>query len=625
MSSNAAAWSLERGAKIVSGGAVRFSVWAPNAERVAVVLKGEGGPKAEKQVEIEPRGRGVFEGTLPGVRAGDDYMFQLDKGAFPDPVSRWQPHGVHGASRVVDPSVFQWTDDRWTGIEMPDMVIYELHVGTFSDVGTFAGVARHLAELRALGITAIELMPVAQFPGERNWGYDGVFPYAPQHSYGGPDGLRRLVNAAHDAGLAVVLDVVYNHLGPEGNYLGHFGPYFTETYRTPWGNPLNFDGPESDEVRRYFIDNALYWITEFHIDALRLDAVHAIFDFSARHILEEIGDAVHEQGRALGRRTLVIAESDLNDPRLLRDKDRGGYGLDAQWSDDFHHAVHVALTKEQRGYYADFGGVEPVARALRDRFVYDGRYSHFRRKRRGATAVDVPPQRFIIATQNHDQVGNRAQGDRLSSLISMSQLKLAAATLLLSPYVPMLFMGEEYGERHPFLYFVSHGDPELAEAVRRGRREEFASFGWEEDVPDPNNEETFRSSKLDRTLSAVGEHAQLHALYRDLLRARKEERALRPGDSKIHVWYDERDEIVMMELVPERGMPLLVLLNFSADDREARAPTVSGGRWSLRLTTEAEQYGGRCAPPAELRADARGEVVAPIAAHSASLYRRLDA
>jgi maltooligosyltrehalose trehalohydrolase len=619
---NKAAWTLERGAKVVNGGdAVRFSVWAPKTERVSVILAG----RARAGVPLQHHGKGVFEGTIRGLRAGDDYLFQLGDGRpLPDPVSRWQPRGVHEASRVVDPAAFRWTDRRWTGVEVNDLVIYELHVGTFSEAGTFAGVADHLAELARLGVTAIEIMPVAQFPGERNWGYDGVFPYAPQHSYGGPDGLRRLVNAAHEAGLAVVLDVVYNHLGPEGNYLGEYGPYFSGTYTTPWGHPVNFDGADSDEVRRYVIDNALYWITEFHIDALRLDAVHAIFDFSARHILEELGDAVHEQGRVLGRRTLVIAESDLNDPRLLRDRERGGYELDAQWSDDFHHAVHVALTGERRGYYADFGGVEPVARALRDRFVYDGRYSAFRRKRRGAPALDVPSQRFVVAIQNHDQVGNRARGERLSTLVSPAQLKLAAATVLMSPYVPLLFMGEEYGERNPFLYFVSHGEQKLAEAVRRGRREEFASFGWGDDVPDPNDAQTFRRSKLDRTLSAVGAHARLYALYRDLLRARKEERALRPGDSRIHVWFDEVEETVAMELVPEQGAPLLAVFNFAAEDREARVPSVSGGTWRLRLTTEDERYGGRCAPPCELICDSRGELFVPASAHSASLYRRAN-
>ncbi len=614
------AWSLERGARIVNGGsAVRFSVWAPKARRVSVVLDGRG----SREVELEARGKGVFETSVSGARAGDDYRYRLDgEKLLPDPVSRWQPRGVHEASRVVDPDAFRWTDAAWTGADLRDLVIYELHVGTFSGAGTFAGVADHLAELVRLGVTAIELMPVAQFAGGRNWGYDGVFPYAVQHSYGGPDGLRRLVNAAHDVGLAVILDVVYNHLGPEGNYLGEFGPYFSERYRTPWGNPINFDGPDSDEVRRYFIDNALHWITEFHIDALRLDAVHAIFDFGARHILQEIATAVHEQGALLGRKTLVIAESDLNDPRLVRESERGGYEMDAQWSDDFHHAVHVALTKERRGYYVDFGGVQPVARALRDRFVYDGRYSAHRRRRHGAPAVDLSSQRFVICVQNHDQVGNRAAGDRLSTLVTPAQLRLAAASMLLAPYVPMLFMGEEYGETNPFLYFVSHGDPTLVEAVRRGRREEFASFGWGDEVPDPFDVQTFRRSRLDRTLSALEPHAGLHALYKDLLRIRKEERALRPGDARVHVWSDELEEWVAMELVPEGQSPLLVVLNFASAPREARVPSTTGGDWVLRLTTEDSRYGGECLPPAMVRADSRGELAARIHAHSASLYRR---
>jgi maltooligosyltrehalose trehalohydrolase len=616
-----AAWMLERGAKVMNGGdTVRFSVWAPRAKRVTAHVLGRHGTRT---VHLEEHGRGAFASTVRWVHAGDEYTLQLDDGPeLPDPVSRWQPHGVHGASRVVDPSAFHWTDASWTGLEARELVIYELHTGTFTDAGTFDGVAEHLAELRDLGVTAIELMPVAAFPGERNWGYDGVFPYAPQHGYGGPDGLRRLVNAAHEAGLAVVLDVVYNHLGPEGNYLEHFGPYFSQVYRTPWGRPINFDGPESDEVRRYFVDNALYWITEFHIDALRLDAVHAIFDFSARHILEEITTAVHDQGAALGRRTLVIAESDLNDPRLLRDREHGGFEMDAQWADDFHHAVHAALTGERRGYYADFGGMAPIAKALQDRFVFDGGYSAFRQRRHGARAADLSSEHFVFCLQNHDQVGNRAAGDRLSTLVSPARLKVAAAILLLAPYVPMLFMGEEYGETNPFLYFVSHGDAQLLAAVRRGRREEFAAFGWSDAVPDPSAPETFRRSRLDRTLSAVGWHAELRALYRDLLRIRREERALVPGASRIHTSFDAKEEYIAMELVPERGAPLLGVFNFAAEARQAPVDTVSGGEWVLRLTTEHERYGGRCTSPELLLSDGEGSIRVPVPAHAAVLYRR---
>ncbi|MFL5582196.1 MAG: malto-oligosyltrehalose trehalohydrolase, partial [Gemmatimonadaceae bacterium] len=541
----AAVWRLERGA-VVENGAVRFAVWAPRAGSVRVVI-GEG--DAAEEHDLEPRERGVFEGRVEGIGAGADYRYRLDEAdPLPDPVSRWQPAGVHGPSRVVDPEAFEWTDDGWRGRSMRDLVIYELHVGTFSPEGTFEGVIPRLGALKELGVTALEIMPVAEFPGGRNWGYDGVHPYAPQSTYGGPEGLRRLVDAAHAEGLAVILDVVYNHLGPEGNYLGQYAPFFTDRYRTPWGGALNYDDVESDEVRRYFIDNALHWVTEYHVDGLRLDAVHAIFDFGARHVLEELATAVREQGRRLGREVVVIGESDLNDPRVVRPAERGGWGLDGQWSDDFHHAVHAALTGETDGYYADFGSVAHVAKALRDRFVYDGRYSAHRRRRHGAPCTDVPGERFVVCIQNHDQVGNRAAGERLSALLGFEQQKLAAALMLLAPYVPMLFMGEEYGEANPFQYFVSHGDRQLVEAVRQGRRREFAAFGWRTDVPDPQSEETFRNSCLDPDAGRRGRGAAMRALYRDLLALRRSQPALRPGAPVKRVDCDERAGWVTMEL-----------------------------------------------------------------------------
>jgi maltooligosyltrehalose trehalohydrolase len=368
-----APWTLARGATVLRDGTTRVTVWAPHARRVDVVRPGGGraGP-----IALAPAGGGVFSGVAADAPAGTDYAYRLDGTAtLPDPVSRHQPAGVHGPSRVVDPATFRWTDGAWRGLDLDTLVLYELHVGTFTAAGTFAGATERLAQLRALGVTAVELMPVGEFPGARNWGYDGVHAYAPHSAYGGPDGLRRLVDAAHAAGLGVVLDVVYNHVGPEGNVLGRYGPYFTDRYRTPWGDAVNFDGPDSDEVRRYVLDNARYWITEYHLDGLRLDAVHAIYDFGARHILAELAAAVHAQAAALGRRVLVIAESALNDPRVVQPVAQGGWGLDAQWSDDFHHAVHGALTGERTGYYADYGDASHVAKALRDRFVLDGAYS----------------------------------------------------------------------------------------------------------------------------------------------------------------------------------------------------------------------------------------------------------
>jgi maltooligosyltrehalose trehalohydrolase len=380
--------------------------------------------------------------------------------------------------------------------------------------------------LKTLGITAIELMPIAQFPGQRNWGYDGVDLFAVQNSYGSPEGLKRLVDACHREHLAVILDVVYNHLGPEGNHLPDFGPYFTDKYKTPWGPALNFDGPQSDEVRRFFIENALYWVSDCHIDGLRLDAIHAIHDQSAYPFLAELSAAVHARAEQLERQVHLIAESDLNDMRVVQRREQGGLGLDAQWSDDFHHALHVLLTGERSGYYQDFGSIGDLAGALRDGWVYAGRHSSFRQRRHGNDPRAVPADQFVVCAQNHDQVGNRMRGDRLSQLASLEGLKLAAGVVLLSPFLPLLFAGEEYGERAPFLYFVSHESPELVEAVRRGRREEFAAFAWQDEAPDPQDEQTFLRSKLDRGLATREPHRTLLAFYRELLRMRREVPAL---------------------------------------------------------------------------------------------------
>jgi maltooligosyltrehalose trehalohydrolase len=588
----AAAAALERGARVVDGG-VAISVWAPAVERLAVVV--ESGA-AQGTHALERGARGVWSGTIARMAAGDDYRLRLDDddALVPDPVSRHLPEGPHGPTRVVDPSAFRWTDGAWRGRTMAELVLYELHVGTFTEAGTFDGVAERLGDLAALGVTAIELMPVAQFPGTRNWGYDGVGLYAPQDSYGGPEGLRRLVDAAHRAGLAVVLDVVYNHLGPEGNYLGRFGPYFTDRYKTPWGAALNYDGEGSDEVRRFVIDNARHWVREYRLDGLRLDAVHSIFDFSARHLLEELADAVRTVGASQGRDGVVIAESDLNDPRLVRPPERGGYGLDAQWSDDFHHAVHAALTGERRGYYEDFGGVGPVAESLERRFVYAGRYSPHRGRRHGAPATDVPADRFVVSVQNHDQVGNRAAGDRFGTLLPQSSQRLAAALLLLSPYVPMIFMGEEWGETNPFQYFVSHGDPELADAVREGRRREFASFGWKGEVPDPLDPATFERSRLDWARRSRAPHDGILALYRDLLSLRRSEPALRPGAAEIETRVDPSAGWVQLRLAPVRGggAELLAVFNFTEGD-SVSVPLRIPGSWRLLLSTDDAKYGGQ--------------------------------
>jgi maltooligosyltrehalose trehalohydrolase len=460
---------------------------------------------------------------VQGIEPGARYVFRLENDRDrPDPASRYQPEGVHGPSEVVDHTAFSWTDKGWSGLALQSMIMYELHTGTFTPEGTFDAIISRLGDLKDLGINAIELMPVAQFPGKRNWGYDGVYPFAVQNSYGGPEGLKRLVNACHARDIAAILDVVYNHLGPEGNYVGEYGPYFTDKYRTPWGNAINFDGSYSDEVRNFFVRNALSWITDYHIDALRIDAIHGIFDYSARHFLRELGEAVHARAGELGRRIYVIPESDLNDVRVISPPELGGYGLDAQWNDDFHHCLHTLLTGEKSGYYKDFGAIDQMERAYRDGFVYSGQYSPFRKRRHGSSSKDRPASQFVVFSQNHDQVGNRMQGERLSSLVSFEALKLAAGCVILSPYLPLLFMGEEYGETAPFLYFVSHSDPGLIEAVRNGRKEEFKAFGWEGEPPDPQDERTFLASELHWEERTKGSHETLLRFYKQLIACERE-------------------------------------------------------------------------------------------------------
>jgi len=471
-----------------------------------------------------------------------------------------------------------------------------LHVGTYTAEGSFDAVIAHLPELAALGVTIIELMPVAQFPGSRNWGYDGVFPFAPQNSYGGPEGLQRLVNAAHQHGLAVALDVVYNHLGPEGNYLGEYGPYFTSRYQSPWGQAINFDGEASDEVRRFFIDNALYWLKEYHFDALRLDAVHGIFDFSALHFLAELKAAVTTLSSRLGRKIHVIAESDLNDSRLILPGERGGYALDAQWSDDFHHSVHTLLTKERNGYYEDFGTLSHLAETLRDGWYYHGQYSRHRRRKHGNSSHGIPRSHFLVCNQNHDQVGNRAEGERLSALVNFEALKLAAGVTLLSPFVPLLFMGEEYGETAPFQYFIDHLDAGLVEAVRRGRREEFAAFGWKGVVPDPKDEATFRSSHLQHLLREQEPHATLLRFYRELIQLRKEQDLGNGG--QWHVW--EYSGSVLLVVREYQSKRLAMLFNFAEQIASLELPEWEG-RYTIRLSSaHAKWRGNDGSPSAEI-------------------------
>ena len=501
-------------------GSCKFLLWASRAKKVDVRIEDAGVARKERTISLEALDRGYFFGVVKNVEPGALYQYVLDgKTVRPDPVSRFQPRGVHGPSQVVDDR-FDWSDDEWRGLELKKYVLYELHVGTFTPEGTFDAIIPRIATLKQLGITVLEIMPVAQFPGGRNWGYDGVYQFAVQDSYGGPTALKRLVNACHQQGMGVVLDVVYNHLGPEGNYLGEFGPYFTEAYRTPWGAALNFDGPNNDEVRRYFIQNALQWINEFHFDGLRLDAINAIVDTSPRKFLEELSVECHAAGAQLKRPVYLIAESERNDAKVVAPGEVGGWGLDASWDDDFHHVLHVLMTGEHNGYYEDYSGVEDLARAFRDGFVYVGQYSAFRQKRQGMPTDDLDGEHFVVFSQNHDQIGNRMLADRYSQTMSLDKLKLAAAVVLLSPYIPMLFMGEEYGEPAPFQYFVSHEDKGLIEAVRKGREEEFARFNWPHKLPDPQDESTFLRSKMNWQLQNGGEHKTIREFYRELLALR---------------------------------------------------------------------------------------------------------
>jgi maltooligosyltrehalose trehalohydrolase len=580
------------GATSAPDGSTRWRVWAPRAGRVDLVLV----DGTKRRVHPMSRGEaGDFSATLRDIPDGQRYTYRLDGGAErPDPCSLWQPEGVHGPSAVVRPETFTWTDARWGGVPRRHLVFYELHVGTFTPEGTFDAIIPRLPALRELGVTALELMPVAQFPGSRNWGYDGTFPYAAQNSYGGPRGLQRLVDACHAAGLAIVLDVVYNHLGPEGNYLGEFGPYFTDHHRTPWGAAVNYDGPGSDAVRAFVLDNVRMWLEEFHLDGLRLDAVHAIFDLGARHILRAIQEVADDAAARMGRPLHVIAESDQNDPRVLVGAERGGHGLGAQWADDFHHAVHAYLTGERQGYYEDFGSAWQIARALEMPFLYAGDYSVHRGRRHGAPLPpDLGPDRVVVCVQNHDQVGNRARGDRLSTVVrEPAAQRLAACLLLLSPYLPLLFMGQEYGEEHPFPFFCSFGEARLMQAVREGRRGEFAAFAWQGEVPDPGAEATFASARLDWSWPEGSPRAALRRLYRDLLAARRAWPALRDAAHRTARVLPDAETGPILEL--NRGETddgaLRALFNLSARPQPLPDPA---REVRVAWSSEHGHYGGR--------------------------------
>jgi maltooligosyltrehalose trehalohydrolase len=527
-------------------------VWAPAASLVEVVTP-------DGRIPMTRHDDGWHDASLQGD-GGLEYGFSIDGGPMrPDPRSPWQPNGIDGPSRTVDHDEFEWTDRLWKGRPLAGSVVYELHVGTFTPQGTFEAAIDRLDHLVDLGITTVELMPVAEFSGDRGWGYDGVDLYAPHHAYGGPEGLKRLVDACHARGLAVLLDVVYNHLGPAGNYLREFGPYFTDRYSTPWGDAVNFDGPFSHEVRAFFIDNALMWLRDYHCDGVRIDAVHAIVDTSATHFLEELSSRVTELEGHLDRKLTLIAESDLNDPRIVTPRSAGGHGMDGQWSDDYHHALHALLTRERDGYYADFGDVSHVATALSRGYVYAGEYSPFRKRVHGRPPIGLSGHRFLGYLQDHDQIGNRAAGERSSMLMSHELLKVGAALVMTAPFTPMLFMGEEWGASPPFLYFTSHKDPALGRAVSEGRRREFEAFGWDPaDVPDPQAPETFERSRLHWEEIAEQPHADLLEWHKQLLQLRSSTPALTDGRlDLVGTTYSDEERW----LIVDRG-PITVAANF---------------------------------------------------------------
>jgi len=572
------------GASLVDD-AVTFRVWAPRRRSVDAMIEGR------SPVVLSPRDDGMFEATVGGVEPRTRYRYRLDgEHHRPDPASRWQPEGVHGPSAVVDPRRFVWTDETFRGHALADLVIYELHVGAFTPAGTFEAIIPRLAALADLGVTAIELMPIAEFPGSRNWGYDGVHLFAPQSTYGGPRGLRRLVDACHARGLAVLLDVVYNHFGPEGNYLPEYGPYTSERHRTAWGPGVNFDGEGSAGVRRHVVENVRYWVREFHVDGFRLDAAHAIADESPVHILAEIAAVAHEEGMRVGRPIHVIAESHDNDRRLVLPTAHGGLGLDAVWSDDFHHALHRRLTGEPLGYYADFEESRWLVRAITEGFAFQGERSAYWRRRRGTPSGDLGAERFVIAVQNHDQIGNRPRGERLAVLLHPAAVRLAVALLCVAPAIPLLFMGEEYGETAPFQFFTSFLDPGLAEAARLGRAGDVARFGWTGEIPDPGAPLTFVRSRVNPTLASSPRHWALREYYRHWLALRRAHPALgAQGKSLTSAALDATGDVLTVTRQAPSGEVLRLVANLSGGPRPLAPP---GQDWRLLIDSEDARWGG---------------------------------
>ena len=561
-----AQWRLEFGARPLQSGGVQFRVWSPLTKKMSVKIK-----SPREMVLPMDSMDGVFSLVTKEIGPGSDYLYVIDgKKERPDPASRFQPGGVHGPSRIIDPDAFAWRDDSWSGIALEDYVIYELHIGAFTTAGTFAAATEKFGHLRDAGITAVEIMPVAQFPGARNWGYDGVYPYAVQSTYGGPHDLKLMVDAAHRAGLAVIMDVVYNHLGPEGNYLPDFMPCFSGRYHSPWGEALNYDGPYSYGMRRYMIENSLYWITEYHIDALRLDAVHSILDFGARHLLAEMSEQFHAQAAKLGRKAFLIAESDLDDVRVIQPVAEGGWGMDAQWNDAFHHSVHAAVTGDRHGYFEDYEGLADLRKAILEGYVYDWRFSKFRKRFHGSSSKDRPGSQFVVFTQNHDQVANALAGKRPLTITSRGKEKAAAALLICAPNLPMFFMGQEYGATTPFTYFTDFQDRALAKAVSEGRKKEYAGF-LEEGFLDPQSQEAFDTSKLDWQQLKQPAHQQILNFHRDLLTLRKRYRCLSNCRKDLTaVEFNQSERWITIERKGEAGERAIIVCNL--DDKQTHIP-----------------------------------------------------
>lgn len=566
-----------------SDGRPELRVWAPAAEHIEVIINDS---------TIIPAAAEDFGywhiGENLEIIPGNTYKIRINgRVTFPDPASLLQPNGVHGPSEAVDLNRFRWEDSDWKGLD-EENIFYELHTGSFTAEGTFNGIASRIEYLKELGINTIEIMPVAQFPGSRNWGYDGVLIYAVQNSYGGPLELQKLVNTCHLNGIAVFLDVVYNHIGPEGNYLNHFAPYFTDIYKTPWGSAINFDSSWSDGVRHYYIENMLMWFRDFHIDGLRLDAVHAIKDFSARHIMRELRENANELEKLTGKKYMLVAELDLNDTKYIDKPGSGGYGIDKLWCDEWHHALHSVITRERNGYYSDFGEIRHIVKSFTDAYVYDGIWSEHRKRTFGSKTEGFSRNKFVVFTQNHDHVGNRMLGERLGRLVDFETLKVAAAAMFISPFVPLIFMGEEYNASNPFLYFISHSDEELVSLVSQGRKAEFRDFIDADCFPEPQSEESFRDSTLNFDLS--GKHRNMFDYYRELIKLKKTHPVIRRYDSYEVCQFQDEQAIIFKG--KSDNLTILAFLNFSQNQINFNVSAHGRGLTKILINSASETWGG---------------------------------